>query len=62
MNVDELSPSIVKRKLSYKIASVDSDWKVPIAKELFTVRNKELIIEGFSDREIEMIFDYICTE
>ena len=61
-SVDELSPSIVKKKLRYKKVSYDSNWQVIMAKELLEVRNREVMIEGFSDEEVNSIFDYVCTE
>ena len=61
-DVDELSPFIVKKHLAYGVASQDSAWQIPIAKELYKARNKELVVDGFNDKEINMIFDYVCTE
>ena len=60
--VDDLSPSIVKKKLLYNSASQNLNWQVSMATELLKARNKEVFIDGFNDEEINLIFDYICTE
>ena len=61
-NVEELSPRIVKEKVSYIPEDPSNNWKISLAQELFRVRNKDVQIEGFSDLEISEIFHYICTE
>ena len=60
--VDDLSPSIVKKKLLYNSASQNLNWQVSMATELLKARNKEVFIDGFNDEEINLIFDYVCTE
>ena len=62
MDVDDLSSAVVKKKLMYENASQDKGWQVSIAKELYRAKSKEVYIDGFSDEEINLIFDHICTD
>ena len=61
-NVEDLSPSIVKKNLAYKMAPEDQTWQVTLAQELFSVKNNDGAIDGFSDEEIRTLFNYVCTK
>ena len=45
-----------------ELASPNLNWQVSMATELLKARNKEVFIDGFNDEEINLIFDYVCTE
>ena len=60
--LEDLSPGIIKKNLVYRRASPEKTWQVAFAQELLSIRKKDVTVEGFSDDEINDIFNYICTE
>ena len=59
--IDELTPSLVKKKLAYaKVPKIEA-WRVPFCHELLEVRAGHSDILGFTEDECEEILNSICT-
>ena len=56
-----LSYNIVK-KMKYKTPSEDNMWKLPMLKELLSIRSGEKEVAGFDASAINTIIDDICTK
>ena len=56
--MEQLSPSLVKRRMRYHDPPDTEVWRLPIARELTSSRLK---IPGFSNDELKKILHHICT-
>ena len=59
--LDELTPSLVKRKLQYMEVPENEKWRVGFANELIKLRNSELELTGFLSEEIDKMLNNIST-
>ena len=60
--VESLTPLLVKRKVVYAPLPPESMWKFQLAKEVISVRDKNQVIVGFTDDELNEILTFTCTE
>ena len=60
-NVDEITSKDVRDKMRYWIISDEELWRQDICKEILSLKEGDLEVEGFFSAEIEEIFRYICT-
>ena len=58
---EKLSPTLVKKRMVYARAPLGEEWRNLLAVELLSIRNEELLVEGFSSPELEAMFAYTCT-
>ena len=59
--IDELTLSLVKKKLAYAKVPKEEAWRVPFCHELLEVRTGHSVIVGFTEDECEEILNSICT-
>ena len=59
--VESLTPLLVKRKVVYAPLPPESTWKFQLAKEVISVRDKNQVIVGFTDDELNEILTFACT-
>ena len=48
--------------LSYVSIPHGSEWKIPFAKELVDIKAKNLVVQHFTQEEIESIAEHVCCE
>ena len=48
--------------LSYVSIPYGSEWKIPFAKELVDIKAKNLVVQYFTQEEIENIAEHVCCE
>ena len=58
---EQLTPSLVKRKLRYAEIPEDQKWRVPFVQELRMLKHRSLELDGFLAEEIGAILTHICT-
>ena len=51
-----------KSDLSYVSIPYGSEWKIQFAKELVDIKAKNLVVQYFTQEEIENIAEYVCCE
>ena len=49
------------KKLKYRIPTKEDMWRVPLLKELLSVRQGEMVVEGFDKDALNKMIEYICT-
>ena len=59
-DINQLEISLV-RKLKYMENNEDEQWKINIANELINCRHGDVMIAGFTSKEIDDIKEYVCT-
>ena len=61
VDIEMLSPGIVKKNLKYAIASGDERWRIPLATDLQAIRNGRKHVPGFSKEEIHCMLQSVCV-
>ena len=51
---------LVKRQMKYAKAQDEDNWQVQLACEPQSLRDNQLVIEGFDSQEIEELFNHVC--
>ena len=51
-----------RSNLSYVSIPYGSEWKIPFAKELVDIKAKNLVVQYFTQEEIENIAEHVCCE
>ena len=55
-DINQLEISLVR-----KLNNEDEQWKINIANELINCRHGDVMIAGFTSKEIDDIKEYVCT-
>ena len=50
----------VKKSLSYFDTPEGQEWRAPLIRELISIRDGQLGLQGFTAEEIKMLLDYQC--
>ena len=62
LHVDDLHPGLVGNIEYHQIEEKES-WRISMVNELLDLKHGDMIApEGWSDVELDMILDYVCTE
>ena len=62
LHVDDLYPGLVEN-IQYHQIEENELWRISMVKELLDLKHGDKIApEGWSDVELDMILDYMCTE
>ena len=61
IDIDKLSPQIVKNHVRYRNLPENEAWRIPILTEMLFARENRLEIEGLSTNDINDIINYVCT-
>ena len=61
VNKDELNPCHVKDSMSYFSCPNEEQWRIPLVKNLMSIRSSEMLLENFERKEIDAILEDICT-
>ena len=62
-SLTELNPAVIKKKMRYSVAPIESEWKVEMATELLQIRDgDEITIPNFTSNERTEILKHICTD
>ena len=51
----------VKSSVLYTTTNTESAWSINLANELHNIRNKTMGIRGFTEDEIDEMFNFVCT-
>ena len=57
----DLSTTMIKNKVKYRILPKDEEWRIPIVKEMIFARENNIAIEGLTRRDVNTILNYVCT-
>ena len=61
VNIDSLTPNIVKNAMSYFMCPDNELWRIPLLQNLINIRSNEWFLENFENNEIENIITDVCT-
>ena len=61
MNLDHLTPSLVKQNMEFIKTPVGHEWVSKMALELIDLRDSKLEVHGFIEDEISDMLDFVCT-
>ena len=59
--IADLNPIIVKQKMVYSQVPKNEAWRIPIIKELLSVRANKSDLNGFTSNEIDNMLVDLCT-
>ena len=62
MEMEKLTPQKVKSCVRYVPTTGADEWKVKLAQELQAIRSKQMVVEGFTNDEMEELFCFLCTK
>ena len=62
LSLDDLSPSLVKKKLKYMDIPPSEHWRAGPLKELLLTRRNVVDIDNIEKADIQMMIEYLCTE
>jgi hypothetical protein len=62
LSLDDLSPSLVKKKLKYMDIPPCEHWRSIPLKELLLTRRNLVDIGNIEKADIELMIEYLCTE
>ena len=60
--LSKLSKDVVKRNVKYWYVSEEDEWRNILTKELLDLQNNVLDVEGFTNKELDSILEYICVK
>ena len=60
-NLSGLDANLVKRVMKYAMPPVEEIWRIDIAHELLLIRDDQIYIDGFSEKEVGQLLDNITT-
>ena len=53
--------SSIKNNLKYFDTPPSEEWRIPLCKDLLSIRNGHMTCEGLSKDDINLMIDYVCT-
>ena len=62
LSLDDLSPSLVKKKLKYMDIPPSEHWRSRPLKELLLTRRDLVDIENIEKTDIQLMIEYLCSE
>ena len=60
VNIDDLVPSD-SMDIEYNVIPNDETWRIPMVNELTSAKFGEIVIDGFSRKELDVILLYVCS-
>ena len=60
-SIGDLNGRVVKSRMKYREVPKEELWRVPLGKELIGTKNGNCTIPGFSNDEVEDLFQFVCA-
>ena len=61
LGADSMTANTIKRNVQYFNAPVGEEWRAPLIRELLLARDGELLLQGFSKKEVIMLIEDVCV-
>ena len=59
--LEEVCADTIKRNTQYFNAPVGEEWRAPLIRELLLARDGELLLQGFTKEEVNMLIEDVCV-